>query len=85
LSGTFNAVAPSPVTNKEFMRELRRALHRPWGLPAPDWSVRLGSLLMRTDSSLALSGCRCAPKRFLEAGFSFQFPDLGSALKNIYG
>src|SRR5882724_4912622 len=30
LSGAFNAVAPNPVTNKEFMRELRRALHRPW-------------------------------------------------------
>ena len=84
LSGTFNATAPNPITNKEFMRELRRVLHRPWSPPAPAWGVRLGSWLMRTESSLALSGCRCAPKRFLEAGFSFQFPDLRPALKNIY-
>ena len=84
LSGTFNAMAPNPVTNKEFMSELRRVLHRPWSPPAPAWGVRLGSWLMRTESSLALCGCRCAPKRFLEAGFSFQFPDLRPALKNIY-
>jgi uncharacterized protein (TIGR01777 family) len=85
VSGTFNATAPNPVTNKEFMRELRRVLHRPSCPPTPAWGVRLGSWLMRTEPSLALSGCRCAPKRFLEAGFRFQFPDLSGALKNIYG
>jgi len=40
---------------------------------------------MRTESTLALSGCCCAPKRLIEAGFSFQFPDLSEALKDIYG
>jgi uncharacterized protein len=84
LSGTFNATAPNPVTNKEFMRELRRVLHRPWSPPVPAWGARLGAWLMRTESSLALSGCRSAPKRFLEAGFSFRFPELRAALKNIY-
>jgi uncharacterized protein (TIGR01777 family) len=85
LAGTFNATAPNPVTNAEFMRELRRALHRPWSPPAPEWAVRLGSWLMQTDPSLALAGCRCAPKRFLESGFPFQFPELCAALQNIYG
>jgi uncharacterized protein (TIGR01777 family) len=84
LSGTFNAVAPNPVTNREFMRELRRALHRPWSPPAPKFAVRLGSRLMKSEPSLALAGCRCMPKRFLEAGFKFQFPDLRGALKNLY-
>ena len=84
LSGAFNATAPNPVTNEEFMGQLRRALHRPWSPPAPVWAVRLGSWLMRAEPSLALSGCRCAPKRFLQAGFRFQFPELGAALRNIY-
>jgi uncharacterized protein len=84
LSGAFNAVAPNPVTNKEFMRELRRALHRPWSPPAPEFAVRLGSRLMKSEPSLALAGCRCAPKRFIEAGFNFKFPDLRGALKNLY-
>ena len=84
LSGTFNATAPNPVTNKDFMGELRLALHRPWSPPAPAWGVRLGSWLMRSESSLALSGCRCAPRRFLDAGFRCQFPELRAALRNIY-
>jgi uncharacterized protein (TIGR01777 family) len=83
LTGTFNAVAPNPVTNREFMRALRRALHRPWSPPAPEWAVKLGSRLMGTEPSLALAGCRVAPKRFVEAGFKFQFPDLGGALEEI--
>jgi uncharacterized protein (TIGR01777 family) len=85
LSGTFNATAPNAVTNKAFMAELRRVLHRPPSPPAPAWVVRLGSRLMQTDASLALSGCRCAPQRILEAGFRFRFRDLSSALNHIYG
>ena len=84
LSGTFNATAPNPARNKEFMSALRRALHRPWGLPAPALGVRVGAWLMQTEASLALCGCRCAPKRFIAAGFHFQFPDLLGALKDIY-
>ena len=85
LAGTFNAVGPNPVTNREFMRELRRALHRPWSPPAPEWAVKLGARLMGTEPSLALAGCRVAPKRFLEAGFKFQFPEPSGALKNLFG
>ncbi len=85
LAGTFNAVGPNPVTNRDFMRELRRALHRPWSPPAPAWAVKVGSRLMGTEPSLALAGCRVAPRRFLEAGFKFQFPELPGALKNLFG
>ncbi|HTQ51926.1 MAG TPA: TIGR01777 family oxidoreductase [Candidatus Acidoferrales bacterium] len=85
IVGIFNASAPNPVTNAEFMRELRRALHRPWCPPAPVWAVRLGSRLLKTEPSLALTGRRCNPQRFLEAGFKFQFPELPDALADIYG
>jgi hypothetical protein len=83
LAGTYNAVAPAPATNAEFMRELRRALYRPWGPPVPAWMVKLSCRLTQTEASLALDGCRCAPKRFLESGFEYQFPDLPGALKDI--
>src|SRR5665213_631455 len=49
LSGAFNAVAPNPATNAEFMRELRRALHRPWSPPAPEFAVKLGARLMNSE------------------------------------
>lgn len=82
-SGTFNAVAPNPVTNKEFMHQLRRALHRPWSPPAPAFAVAMGARMMNTEPSLALDGCRVLPKHFAEAGFAFQFPELGPALRDI--
>lgn len=84
LAGTFNAVAPSPVTNDELMRQLRRALRRPWSPPAPAWAIRIGSRLMGTDASLALDGCRVLPRRFAEAGFEFRFPELETALKDVF-
>jgi len=84
LAGTFNAAAPNPVTNAELMSELRRALHRPWSPSAPKWAVRFGSWLMKTEPSLALTGRRCAPKRFLEKGFQFRFTELRAALKDLY-
>jgi uncharacterized protein (TIGR01777 family) len=84
LAGTFNAVAPAPVTNREFMRELRRTLHRPWSPPAPKFAVRLGAWLMDSEPSLALASQCCAPKNFLAAGFEFQFSKLDEALENLF-
>jgi len=85
LEGVFNATGPEPVTNAEFMRELRRALHRPWSPPAPAWAVRVGSWFLRTEACLALTGRRCAPKRLLDKNFAFKFPDLRDALTDLYG
>lgn len=82
--GLYNATAPNAVTNAEFMRELRRALHRPWNPPAPAWAVKLGSIFMRTESELALWGRNGIPKRLLAEGFRFDFDNLHNALQNIY-
>ncbi len=84
-AGIFNASGPNPATNAEFMRELRRALHRPWSPPAPAWAVRIGAWLMGSDGRLALTGRRCVPRRLLDQGFKFDFASLPEALKNIYG
>jgi uncharacterized protein len=84
LTGTFNASSPNPVPNAEFMRELRRALHRPWSPPVPEFAARIGSWLMGTEAGLALVSERCVPKRFLENGFNFEFPTLRQALTNIF-
>lgn len=83
LVGTFNAVAPAPVTNEEFMRQLRRTLHRPWSPPAPELAIKLGARMMGAEPSLALDGCRVLPKRFMEAGFQFRFPQLEGALREL--
>jgi uncharacterized protein len=84
LTGVFNATGPAPVTNSEFMRELRRALHRPWSPPVPAPFARVGAWLMGSDGGLALLSSRCIPRRFLEHGLQFQFANLRDALANLY-
>jgi uncharacterized protein (TIGR01777 family) len=83
MSGIYIATAPNPLTNKEFMRQLRRTLHRPWSPPVPKPFVHVGALLMRTDPELALKGRRCMPTRLLNEGFQFQFPTLRAALNDL--
>jgi uncharacterized protein (TIGR01777 family) len=83
LAGTFNAVAPDAMTNADFMRALRRVMHRPWSPPAPEFAVRIGSRLMQSESTLALVSQRCVPAKFLEANFPFQFSQLRAALENL--
>ena len=83
LSGIFNAVGPQAVTNAQFMRELRRVLHRPWSPPAPEFAMKLGARLLGSEASLALVSQRCVPGRFLAGGFKFQFTDVLSALSDL--
>ncbi len=86
MKGVYLATAPKPVSNAEFMRELRRALRMPFGLPTTSWMVRLGApLIMRTDPELALYGRYCVSRRLRDEGFDFTFPDLASALRDLYG
>jgi uncharacterized protein (TIGR01777 family) len=81
--GVFNATGPSPVTNAEFMCELRCALKRPWSPRVPAWLVRLGSFLMRTEADLALTGRRCIPDRLVERNFKFIYTNLEGALADL--
>lgn len=88
ISGVFNLTAPGPISNREFMRHLRRAvggLGRFIGLPAPAPLVRLGSrFVLNTDPELALLGRFVISRRLEGAGFSFRFPEAGAALRDLF-
>lgn len=85
MTGAYIATAPNPVSNAEFMHELRRALAVTIGLPAPALLVRFGArYVMRTDPELALYGRYCVSRRLRELGFDFLYPDLPSALRSLY-
>ncbi len=84
MEGVYIASAPKPVSNKEFMRELRRALRMPFGLPAAAWMVRIGApLVLRTDPELAIYGRYCASRRLREEGFAFDYPEISAALADL--
>ena len=86
MTGAYLATSPNPVSNAEFMRELRGVLGRPWSPPAPEFAIRLlAGRLMGVDPTLALHGQRCAPQRLLAAGFPFQHPSVGAALRDLLG
>lgn len=81
MRGAYNACAPEPASNAEFMRTLRDVLGRPWAPPAPAWAIKLvAPLVMRTDASLVLEGQYAVPARLLADGFRFKAPRLVSAL-----
>lgn len=85
MRGVYIATAPEPVSNAEFMRELRTTIGMPIGLPAPAALVRIGApLVMRTDPELALYGRYCVSRRLREEGFEFEFPGLRGALRELY-
>ena len=84
MQGIYIATAPNPVSQRDFMRELRKAMHMPIGLPATAWMARIGApLLMRTDPELAIYGRYLVSKRLKDDGFVFQFPELRPALIDL--
>ncbi len=78
LSGPVNLTAPEPVTNAAFTSALASALRRPalLSLPAPLLRGALGEV-----SSELLGSVRAVPARLTEAGFSFRYPEIASALE----
>jgi hypothetical protein len=84
--GIYIATAPNPVSQREFMRELRRAMRMPIGLPSTAWMVRLAApLLLRTDPELAIYGRYLVSRRLREENFEFTFPQLPAALADLCG
>lgn len=82
--GIYNATGPNPVTNQEFMRSLRRVMKKGWAPPTPSPMVWLAAyIFMKTEPSLALTGRNCIPERLQQQGFSFQYQDLDTALKDL--
>lgn len=82
LSGPVNGTAPHPVRNKEFARTLGRVLHRPALLPAPRLGLRI---LLGEFADVLVTGQRVLPRKALESAFTFLYPELEGALRQILG
>jgi len=79
-TGPFNLSAPNPLTNAEFGRTLARVLGRPALVRVPAFAVRL---VLGEMSTVVLHGQRAIPKRLLDLGFDFRFPEAETALRNL--
>ncbi|MGR3873048.1 TIGR01777 family oxidoreductase [Streptomyces graminifolii] len=78
LSGPFNLTAPNPLTNREISAAMGRVLRRPslFTVPAPALKLALGEM-----SGEVLGSQRVLPKRLLESGFTFAFPEIEGAIR----
>lgn len=84
LSGPINLTAPEPVNHQDFCRTLQRQLPQArLRLKVPAALVRL--LLGEMGEEILLTGQRVVPSRLLENGYSFRYPQLEPALRQLNG
>jgi uncharacterized protein (TIGR01777 family) len=81
VSGVVNSTAPNPVTNREFSQAIGRALHRPASVPVPGFvlDLKFGSEFGR----VLRGGQRVMPRRAIDLGYQFHYPEIDGALKNL--
>ncbi|ANU11699.1 NAD dependent epimerase family protein [Planococcus antarcticus DSM 14505] len=81
LTGAFNVTAPNPKQMKDFGKEIAHALGRPHWIPVPSFAMKTA---LGDKSQLVLEGQRVLPTVLEQQGFQFKFPNLRSALADIY-
>lgn len=79
--GVINAVSPNPVTNAEFTKAFGRSIKRPAFFPVPPLALKVA---MGEMSSLALDSQKIYPQRLTDLKHEFLFPQIDSALKDIF-
>ncbi|CAH1779409.1 unnamed protein product [Owenia fusiformis] len=77
VTGVLNGVAPSTNTNNEFTQAFASALWRPAFFPLPGFVV--DTIFGRERGKILLEGQKVIPKRTLESGYEYIYPDLDSA------
>ncbi|POH60195.1 TIGR01777 family oxidoreductase [Arthrobacter glacialis] len=85
ITGPVNIAAPEVVTNKELMAAVRAANRVPFGLPTPAWLLKIGAVVIRTETELVLKSRWVSSGKLQDAGFIWQYPDLARALADISG
>lgn len=83
LSGVFNCSSPHPVTNREFMAELRKTMNIKFGLPSPKWLLELGAVVIKTETELILKSRWVIPDRLERSGYPFKYMKIDKALSHI--
>lgn len=82
VNGIYNAVAPNPVTNREFTTTLAQVLDKTiWMPPVPGFALRMA---LGEMAGLVLGGNRVSPAKMESTGFHFKFIELKAALNEIF-
>ena len=81
MNGVVNAVAPQQVTNFDFALEFSAIFKNmaPYSVP----EMVLNWIFSKERATMMTTGPRIVPKKLLESGFKFSYPELHGALKEI--
>jgi uncharacterized protein (TIGR01777 family) len=80
IKGAVNLCSPDPVRNVDLGRAIGKILHRPSLMPAPGFMIKL---ILGEFGSVLLKGQRVIPRRLLDGGFKFKYPNIEDALKSV--
>ena len=80
MSGVYNATAPNPVRMNELSQTMGTVMNRPSWLPVPSFAIEA---LLGDGAIVVLEGQQVLPKRTLNTGFKYQYPNLQGALTEI--
>jgi uncharacterized protein (TIGR01777 family) len=80
--GPINITAPQSVTSREFARTAGRVLHRPSFMPTPALAIRV---MVGEAAYILTTGQRVVPRRALQLGYLFKYPELEGALRELLG
>ena len=81
LQGAYNTVAPNPVTNKQFTQTVAKIFRKPFS-PIHVPSIVL-KLMLGEMATIVLGGSKISSQKIEKTGFSFKFPLLEDALKDL--
>lgn len=82
-SGIYNIGSPHPIKNKNFQKELRKSLNIPYFINQPVWMLKVGAIIIGTETELILKSRYVFPQNLLNEGFSFDFPMITSCLNDL--
>jgi len=80
MEGVYNATAPQPVRMNDLSTTMGNVMSRPSWLPVPGFAIEA---ILGDGAKVVLEGQKVLPKRTLESGFEYQYPNLQSALTQI--
>jgi uncharacterized protein len=78
--GIYNMVAPEITINSGFTKALAKTLKRPALFKVPSFALKL---IYGEGAETILSGQFVYPKRLLDEGFSFDYPEINQALSAL--
>ena len=83
LNGAFNITVPKPTNNNHLMKIFRKEIGIPFGIPQPEWILKIGAKIIGTETELVLKSRNVIPQRLLNEGFQFNYPTIEKTIKNL--